>query len=165
MHDTTLDAICQILPKSRQDLLLVPGIGERKAELYGQQILDALKQFRGGARALATPEKKLKPADETIALIEEGKSLDEIAQIRGRRRSTIVSMVSDLVARGVIPYRTSWVDQERQKRIEEACVIAGLEKYGAIKDVLPPEFTYDEIRLVVAFLQRKSDTQSMTAAQ
>lgn len=165
MHDTTLDAICHTKPASTKDLLGVPGIGERKAELYGREILDALKRFHGGARAHTTPEKKLKPADETIALIEEGKSLDEIAQIRGRRRSTIVSMISDLVVRGVIPYRTSWVNQEKQKRIEEVCAIAGLEKYGAIKDALPPEFTFDEIRLVVAFLQRRGDTQSMAAVQ
>jgi ATP-dependent DNA helicase RecQ len=165
MHDTTLDAICQILPRSREVLLRVPGIGERKAELYGQQILDALKKFREGARALATPEKKIKPADETIALLEEGKSLDEIAQIRGRQRSTIVSMVSDLVERGVIPYRTSWVDQEKQKRIEEVCASIGLERLGPIKQALPPEFTFDEIRLVIAFLRQKGAGQSIAAAQ
>jgi ATP-dependent DNA helicase RecQ len=165
MHDTTLDAICQIRPNSRNDLLRVPGIGERKAELYGQQILDALKQFRGGARALATPEKKIKPADETIALIEEGKSLDEIAQIRGRQRTTIVSMVSDLVERGLVQYRTSWVAPEKQQRIEAACANVGLDKLGPIKQALPPEFTFDEIRLVVASLRRQGEDQSMAAAQ
>jgi ATP-dependent DNA helicase RecQ len=163
MLDTTLDAICQLQPATRRELLQLPGIGERKAELYGQQILDALKKFHGGARATLKSEKTLKPADETIALIEEGKSLDEIAQIRGRRRSTIISMVSDLVERGLIEYRTAWVDRERQAQIEEVCASVGLEKYGAIKDRLPPEFTYDEIRLVVAFLRRNGGRQSMTA--
>jgi ATP-dependent DNA helicase RecQ len=163
MHDTTLDAICRIQPASRSELLRLPGIGERKAELYGRQILDALKQFRGGARALVKQARKLKPVEETIALIEEGKSLDEIAQIRGRRRSTIISMVSDLVERGLLEYRTSWVDRKRHGQIEEVCASAGLEKYGAIKDRLPPEFTFDEIRLVVAFLRRKGETQSMAA--
>jgi ATP-dependent DNA helicase RecQ len=165
MHDTTLDAICQILPNSKRDLLHVPGIGERKAELYGQQILAALKQFRDGARALPTPEKKIKPADETIALLEEGKSLDEIAQIRGRQRSTIVSMVSDLVERGLVGYRTNWVEQDKQKRIEEVCANLGLERLGPIKQALPPEFAFDEIRLVVASLRQKGAGQSIAAAQ
>jgi ATP-dependent DNA helicase RecQ len=45
MHDTTLDEICRLRPGSLQALLQVPGIGERKLETYGRQILDALSQF------------------------------------------------------------------------------------------------------------------------
>jgi ATP-dependent DNA helicase RecQ len=46
MHDSTLDEICRLRPGSLQALLQVPGIGERKLETYGRQILDALSQFR-----------------------------------------------------------------------------------------------------------------------
>lgn len=53
MHDTTLDEICRMLPTSIASLLNVNGIGERKAELYGLQILDVLKRFRRGAQAAA----------------------------------------------------------------------------------------------------------------
>ena len=60
MHDTTLDEICRVRPGSIAGLLQITGIGERKAELYGRQILDALKRFRGGARA-AVPDKKITP--------------------------------------------------------------------------------------------------------
>ena len=45
-------------PAPSAGLLRIIGIGERKAELYGRQILDALKQFSGGARA-AVPDKKI----------------------------------------------------------------------------------------------------------
>ena len=38
LHDSTLEAICLRRPRSRNELLLVPGIGERKAERYGVQI-------------------------------------------------------------------------------------------------------------------------------
>ena len=40
MHDTTLDEICRALPGSIGGLLQITGIGERKAEMYGRQILD-----------------------------------------------------------------------------------------------------------------------------
>ncbi len=55
MHDTTLDEICRMRPGSIAGLLQVSGIGERKAELYGAQILNVLKRFRGrgGTRAAA----------------------------------------------------------------------------------------------------------------
>jgi len=39
LHDSTLDAICRLRPATLADLLEVPGIGERKAERFGQQIL------------------------------------------------------------------------------------------------------------------------------
>ena len=51
MHDTSLDSLCRIQPRSLAELRTVSGFGERKTELYGLQILDALTQFRKGARA------------------------------------------------------------------------------------------------------------------
>jgi ATP-dependent DNA helicase RecQ len=51
MHDTTLDEICQFRPSSIAGLLRISGIGERKAEMYGEKILVALREFRAGARA------------------------------------------------------------------------------------------------------------------
>src|SRR6267143_6117847 len=154
MHDTTLDEICRIRPRSVRDLLHISGIGERKAELYGQQILDALRRFDKGSRSTPVPEKKVTPAAETMRLLAEGRTFDEIAAIRGRLRSTIVSMVSDLVERGDVEFQPAWVEQDKQKMIEEVCGRLGLERLGPIKEALPPEFAYEHIRLVVARLRR-----------
>ena len=97
-------------------------------------------------------------------MIEQGKTLDEIAAIRGRRFSTIVSMVSDLVERGLVEFQHGWVEQGRQREIEAAAADLGLERVTPLKDALPPDFTYDEIRLVVANLRRRSGGESMAAA-
>ncbi len=168
LHDTTLDEICRIRPRSIGGLMHITGIGERKAELYGRQILDALKQFQNGARATVVPDKKIAPSEWTIQLVEEGKTLDEIAMIRDRRRSTIVSMVSDLVERGLLEFENSWVEEDRQRQIEAVAATLGLNTFTPIKNALPPDFTYDEIRLVVANLRRREsgddEEQSMTAA-
>jgi ATP-dependent DNA helicase RecQ len=51
MHDTTLDQICQVRPRSIGGLLRITGIGERKAEMYGRQILDLLRRFGEEGRA------------------------------------------------------------------------------------------------------------------
>jgi ATP-dependent DNA helicase RecQ len=162
MHDTTLDEICRLRPSSISALLHITGIGERKAELYGRQILEALKRFREGSRA-AVADKKITPSEETIQLLEEGKTLDEIATIRGRRRSTIVSMVSDLVERGLLEFQESWVEVDRQRKIEAAAAEVGSDTFTPIKNVLPQDFTYDEIRLVVANLRRRRSDKSMAA--
>jgi ATP-dependent DNA helicase RecQ len=165
MHDTTLDEICRVHPATIGDLLHVTGIGARKAEMYGRQILGVLNRFREGARAAVQTDKGEKPVEETMRLLAEGRTLDEIAAIRGRRRSTIVSMVSDLVERGMIEFQPAWVDQARQAAIETACAKIGVEKLSPLKDVLPPEFTYDDIRLVVAFLRSQNDDQAAAAAR
>jgi ATP-dependent DNA helicase RecQ len=51
MHDASLDELCRKRPRSLVELLRVSGFGERKTEVYGQQILEALRNFRSGARA------------------------------------------------------------------------------------------------------------------
>ena len=157
MHDTTLDEICRLRPRSKSELLQVSGIGERKAELYGAAVLAALGRFEKGARATAAPGSKPTPAAETIRLLAEGRTIDEIATLRGRQRSTIVSMISDLVQRGEVEFQPGWVDKAKETQIEKVCAEFGIEKLSPLKEALPPEFMYDEIRLVVARLRRQAN--------
>ena len=42
LHDATIEALCRMRPQSEAELLEVPGIGERKAERFGAQILKVL---------------------------------------------------------------------------------------------------------------------------
>ena len=157
LHDTTLDEICRLRPSSIPELLTITGIGERKAETYGQEILAALQRYSGGARASALPQKKTAPGLETLQLLSEGKTLEEIAQIRGRQLNTVMNAVAALVETGEVEFQTAWIDRTRYSVIEAACVRAGvdnIERLKPLKDVLPPEITYEEIRLVLARLRR-----------
>ena len=158
LHDTSLEEICRMQPKSIAQLLNVTGIGERKAEMYGERILAALERHRTGARATPPPEKKTAPALETLQLLTAGKNLVEIAQIRGRQMSTVVSAVATMVEKGEVEFQLGWVDANRQAVIEAACArvnIERLERLKQLKEMLPPEITYDEIRLVLARLRRE----------
>jgi ATP-dependent DNA helicase RecQ len=154
LHDSSLEEICRRQPKLFAELLEIPGIGERKAEIYGQLLLDSLEKFRQGQRA-GGAERKPKPADETLRLLGEGKTLEEIAQLRGRQLSTIVSGVANLLETGQVAFRSDWVSKDKQSVIEAGCARAGFERLKPVKDILPPEITYDEIRLVVAKLRRE----------
>jgi ATP-dependent DNA helicase RecQ len=165
MHDTSLDELCRVQPRSIPELLQVSGFGERKAEMYGEEIFSALERFRQGARATEAPEKKLSPAVETAQLLKKGHTFDEIAKIRGRQLSTIVTMVADLVAGGILEFRAEWVDAEKQQKIEAACALLGWEKFQPLKEALPPEVTYHEIRLVVARLRRKKELDEESGAR
>jgi ATP-dependent DNA helicase RecQ len=50
MHDSSLDDLCRKLPSSLAALRHVSGFGEKKTELYGPDILEALAEFRQKGR-------------------------------------------------------------------------------------------------------------------
>jgi ATP-dependent DNA helicase RecQ len=155
MHDTSLAEICRKRPASLAEIRGVSGFGERKTERYGQQILDALERFRKGERAAALPENKSRPADDTIRLLAEGRSFEEIASIRGRQLRSVIDLVANLVEKGDLQFQPAWIDESKRASIEEACVRLGMERLKPIKEALPPEITYEEIRLVAARLRRE----------
>jgi ATP-dependent DNA helicase RecQ len=160
LHDTTLEEISSTRPSSLWELRKITGIGERKAELYGQEILALLRRYQEGARASAIPRKTTAPGLETQQLLSEGKSLEEIAQIRGRQLGTVVSTVAALVESGQVKFQPAWIDRNREEVIRLACERAGLDnltRLKPVKEVLPPEITYEEIRLVLARLRRERE--------
>jgi len=154
LHDTTLEEICRRKPKFYAELREITGIGERKAEAFGQELLDALAHFAAGARAEAAPTMRTAPALETLRLLKEGKTFAEVAQIRGRQVTTVVSAVAALVEKREIDFQPAWIERNKQAVIEAACARLGIEWLKPLKDALPPEISYDEIRLVVAWLRR-----------
>jgi ATP-dependent DNA helicase RecQ len=162
LHDSSLDEICRMRPTSIAQLLGITGIGERKADTYGKKILAALRSYETGARAAAPAEKKTAPALETRRLLEQGKSFEEIAAIRGRQVGTVVNAVAGLVEKGEVEFRPEWIDRNKLAVIEAACAQLGvtqLERLKTLKDALPPEITYDEIRLVVARARREGNSK------
>ena len=150
MHDTTLDEVCRKQPQSKPDLLKITGIGERKAELYGPGILDALKRFQDGARASEPPKQISRPAAATKKLLDEGQTFDQIATIRGRQLSTIVNAVAELVENGDLDFNPGWFEPAKLAEIEAACKRLGTSALRPIKDAVSPEITFNDIRLVAA---------------
>jgi ATP-dependent DNA helicase RecQ len=154
MHDTSLESLCRIQPASLAELRNVSGFGERKVELYGDEILEAMRSFHAGSRAAPPREEKPKPVEETMRMLSEGRSFAEIAQARGRQSSTVVAMAADLVEQGKVEFQPAWVGAKKRETIEAAAARIGLGRLRTLKDALPPEITFDEIRLVVADLRR-----------
>jgi ATP-dependent DNA helicase RecQ len=150
LHDSTLEEICRVRPKFYAELLQISGIGERKAAAFGQQILDALARFLTGERATAKTRRKSAPGLETLNLLSSGKSFQEIADVRGRQLSTVISAVADMVESGQLEFKPEWIDKTKLSVIEAACRKIGVEWLKPLKDSLPPDITYDEIRLVAA---------------
>ena len=154
MHDTTLEELCRRQPSSLEQLRRVPGFGVAKTQTYGPQLIDAINKFRGGARPASQPEKMSPPAEETIRLLAQGNTLEQIAQLRERQLGSVTSLVADLIEEGRLEFQPEWVASPKRIQIEQACERLGIERLRTIKDALPEEITYDEIRLVVAHVRR-----------
>jgi ATP-dependent DNA helicase RecQ len=155
MNDNSLDALCRVRPKTADQLMNVMGFGEKKVEKYGAEILEELRRFEEGEREAASKKVAVSPAEETLRLLAEGRTLEEIARARGRQLASVVSMVSEMVESGEAEFQSSWIAGERLEAIRDACKALGTERLRALKDALPAEITYEEIRLVAADWRRE----------
>jgi len=163
LHDSTLEELCRRRPKSLRQLMQVPGIGERKADVYGAEILQALRNFSDGARAAPPAPKELTPLEETLLLLREGRTFEEIARLRARQLSTIVATVANLIETGQVELDPQWISPGAQPLIEAACQAKGVERLRDIKDAVPPYISFNDIRLVVATLRAQNKVGVKTA--
>jgi ATP-dependent DNA helicase RecQ len=159
MHDTTLEQLCVLRPSSLAQLRQISGMGEKKCELYGREILDALRQFADGARASkewhARPSS---PTEETLSLLKLGHSFAEIASIRGRKVSSVMDLVASLVEAGETEFQQEWVAAGVYERVAEACGRLGMDLIRPIKQALLDEVGVEQIKLCVAHLRRAART-------
>ena len=72
-----------------------------------------------------------------MRLLEEGRSFEEIAQIRGRKVSTVVYMVAKLIEEGEIEFDAKWLSAERYAQIASAVQKLGKERLKPVKEALP----------------------------
>lgn len=153
LHDSTLEELCRRRPKTRAELMRVRGIGEHKADVYGAEILQALQNFAQGARATSTLSREPAPGEQTLRLLREGRTFEEIGRIRSRQISTIVGTVANLVETGQVKLDPKWISPDSQPLIEAACLSKGVESLREIKEAVPPYVSFNDIRLVVAGLR------------
>jgi ATP-dependent DNA helicase RecQ len=156
LHDSTLEELCRRRPANLAQLKQVAGIGEKKADVYGPEILQALRNFGGGARAEPVVTREPAPAEQTLRLLHEGRSFEEIARIRARQLSTVVCTVASLVESGQIKLDAKWISPDAQPLIEAACLRLGVERLRDIKDAVPAYVSFEDIRLVVACLRAEN---------
>ena len=159
MHDSNLEELCRKQPRTIGELQAISGIGEKRCELYGEQIVGLFDRFHKGERA--SKEWHARPSNpslETLELLKQGRTFEEIAQIRGRKVSSVIVLVADLVERGETEFQDQWVDTAHREQIREACERLGTEWMKPIKEELSSEVSYDEIRLAMAEVKRRKRT-------
>lgn len=171
LKQNALICMANSIPTTMHDLIETPYFGKISAEKYGNEILSVIHRFteeQGMApNSLPTPisrtelerqrraeQAKMKPPkidtkEQTFQLYKEGKSIEEIAAIRGFVRSTIESHLSHYIVQGDIRLN-EFVSDEKIRRIKE--VLRQTPELAMAKSILGDDITYGEIRMVKASL-------------
>jgi ATP-dependent DNA helicase RecQ len=83
-----------------------------------------------------------------LQLHQQGLSIEEIAQKRNLRLTTIVRHLCDLVEKDAAVDLNKLVERDRQVKIFQALQTVGSHSLNSIREYLGEDYTYDEIRLV-----------------
>ncbi|SER83817.1 DNA helicase RecQ [Salipaludibacillus aurantiacus] len=174
--DQTLNDICAKLPESEDELLEVKGVGQAKVETYGEPFLRAVfeyldehpeekKRFKRAAASVSetpadgigVPKDKTPSYLKTLELFESGRTVEEIAELRGIGEPTVKNHLLQAADEGKDVNFNSLVDREHLSMVEEAVDRVGLEDgLKPIKEALPEEVDYFTIKVFVQdYLLRK----------
>ena len=164
--DSTLLDLATYLPLSSDDLSNISGFGAFKIERYGRQFLEIvqdyciehalgskieLKQPKKIRRTAAPKERQSDTKRMSYELYREGNTVNEIAAERQLSISTIETHLSYYVGTGELDIDTM-VTHDKQELIKEAATRFGRLSLKLLKDHLPEEISYTDIKMVLAHL-------------
>ena len=166
--DTTLQQMAFYIPQSHESLLRISGVGIVKLEQYGDRFLKVIRRYarendlpdrttelrqRSKSRSARTMSSTYK---QTKNLLEQGLSIDEVAQERGISPNTILAHIEMLVQVGEnLNLRAHLPSPDRSRRIQDAFHRVGDNRLTPVKELLGDDYSYEEIRLVRAFINQR----------
>lgn len=165
--DKTLHEMARYLPTDYEGMLDISGVGEKKYEKYGIQFLEVIKEIKGDSSPIKVTnitKKKQKPKKASTKdsshrisyqLFLDGKSITEIATIRKSKFDTILNHLFKCVDEKLEVDLSKIVDDGNKKLILSAIKKVGGTTLRAIKDELPNNIEYYEIKTVLKELKSK----------
>ncbi len=168
--DATLVAMAQQRPQSEAQFQAIPGVGHRKLEAYFTVFTGAIRTYceaRNLPLAVASPAQPPKARPElevsshrrTLELFERGLSLEAIAEERSLKPNTIENHLVELIEAGEDIDIDRLVQPGRRSLIVAAFHRLGL-PMKPVKELLGEAYSYGEIRLVRAWLERSDRENS-----
>jgi len=164
LHQNVLLRIAKSLPTSRNDLKKIKGFGKKTVQKHGAEIIVMVSRYcqqqgipAGEAHDEDTLLRKTDDSSETISetkmisyeMLQTGLTIEEIAAKRGLVKSTIERHLCHFIERGMLGIKRI-LSEERQAAIEKALNIADPDSLRAIKEQLGGDYSYGEIKIVLA---------------
>lgn len=173
--DNTLVEMATYLPQTNDELRLISGFGEVKLLRYGAEFLAEVNMYctrwglpsrmdqknlkrerrqrtysDGPARTSGSDTKAV-----SFSLFKSGKTIAEVAHERGMATTTIEGHLSHYIQTGELDV-LDFVTEEKLPAIKDAIESYGDERLGPLKEVLGENYSYGEIRAVLAWVKRDS---------
>jgi ATP-dependent DNA helicase RecQ len=167
--DKLLMDLSQYAPQNTDELILISGIGKRKAEQYGEKILELIAQHQPAKASRKDLEKSIQESEAqgtssahalkgdtvqcTLDLFKQGLSVESIAEERELAITTIHSHLSKSIELGELSF-SDVVDlsEEQEAKIVVALQNKGGEGLKAVFEQLEGKVEYHMIRYVQAKL-------------
>ncbi len=174
--DVTLQALAHFRPLDRDLFASIPGVGEHKLEAYFTPFSEAIERYcidhnlttnlpippkREQARPIVTSDTHLlsPSASITLDLYRQGFSPAVIAEQRGFQLSTAMGHLSEAIEAGEVVDTSSLISDEHRQAIEYAIQQCGDYPLKPIKEFLGDDYSYGEIRIIIAQIHRTANTQ------
>lgn len=153
--DKTLREIAKGKPLTVAELEQIHGVGEFKANQYGDAFMQVVRKFTLQQSHLKRP--KGRTYIETLLLLKQGMSVEEIAKHRKLHPGTIYGHLLHLYERGEEIDLRQYISEEAFTAIHQAWLDTGKsEQLSPIKERLPDEIDFHHIRFALAILQKEA---------
>lgn len=166
--DSALKEMSTRYPQTLEQFLDISGVGEVKAQRYGKLFVEEIVKYveannitmewanNKKERSVDKPtvkSSKVKSFEVTIEMIKNNVNLLQICKERQVALTTVLSHIMDYKNEGnVIDFKIDYTDiinDEIEETVLKTVNEIGYEKLKPIKDALPNEITYDQIRAVL----------------
>ena len=167
--DTTLRQMARQYPVNEQELYRVSGIGDKKMREFGETFLrEIAAHLQTNPRQMFADDSFSPPAPaaprrslmtdtvrETLHFFRRGKSVSEIARIRGVKDSSIYEHLEKALLAGEKIDIDSLVPSAAQREIANAFARHGFFSLGVIVESLGGKYGYGECKIMRGLLQSK----------
>ncbi|MBI4856664.1 MAG: DNA helicase RecQ [Acetobacterium woodii] len=178
-HDATLKEMAAYFPRTEADFLAINGVGQARYDHYGEVFIQEITRFAENNpieirtrpeletsytesspikkridpndEEKATPDKdsKIPSCDITYDLFLQGQTIAEIAAQRELTENTVLGHLFRCDQDEKPVDWSGFVDQEKEIRIINAIGTVGLEGLKPIKEALPADCSYEDIKIVI----------------
>ncbi|NCO63817.1 MAG: AAA family ATPase [Flavobacteriales bacterium] len=157
--------MCETLPLTKKELLLVNGMGKTRVEKYGSAILNVIKHYcdENDIETLndnisfeekKPKSKKIDTKKLSLELFKSGKSIEEIANERDLNENTIFGHLASFVSSGEVKV-TDLISKNHYEALKKLIPSKTFENLSDLKHQLDDTYSYGELRLVLEDLSKQ----------